>query len=360
MTISATTEPRSTSTRWTPLTGSPPRISTATVWEASATSASYRVGEPAIACPPSSPLPAGRVASSARHFQRDERRDRDTAPGERGVVVGLQGHRDVVSPGGQRRHLGPRLVHPGHLLAVDVQVHVALAVDVVAGGVLGGQAEIGGHRVEAPSPGRVVHQLRGNRRVWPLGLPSRGAVVAHGVTAHLSGHDDGGGVDDFAVHGHRRMVVGRQLDPYLVLAGRQRADVVPFAVEPRHLLPVDVEVHVALAVDVGGGDVLGDDPEVGGHGPEVPALNRVLGDFDGDGRHRHSLGHFDGVAVVVMATVRRGRVATAAGHGREHDESQHRNPEMSTGGRHGILQVWARVRGSAGPHANDLGLDWGT
>ena len=114
------------------------------------------------------------------------------------------------------------------------------------------------------------------------------------------------------------MGVGVQDDADGALSGFNVVQVKVRPVEPRNLLPVYVDVSVALSLHVASVDVLRGECEPGGHQLYVHARHRVGSRHD---LHRHPLGRGDGGAEVrrcSLACARDGSVVVAAA-GLHHD-----------------------------------------
>ena len=216
------------------------------------------------------------------------------------MVVGERTDRDLDLTDGKHRDVGGVTVETADLLTVDVQVQMALAIDMVAVDVCGGERHAVDRDQGVVARLRILHDLdRHLRRVaCPRNLAGiTMAVCTVIVRRHIDGHH---GDDRLAVDGVGAVVVGRKFDHDGDLAFGHAGEVNRLVVEALDLRAIDVEVEVPLTLDVRRGCSLGSNDEVGRVDRDVDAAGRVGLDTDAKGRDVGTL-EVDGRPVVVSS-----------------------------------------------------------
>ena len=135
--------------------------------------------------------------------------DRFTVDDIGAVVVGERTDRDLDLTDGKHRDVGGVAVETADLLTVDVQVQMALAIDIVAVDIRGGERHAVDRDQGVVARLRILHDLdRHLRRVaCPRNLAGiTMAVCTVIVRRHIDGHH---GDDRLAVDGIGAVVVGR-------------------------------------------------------------------------------------------------------------------------------------------------------
>ena len=195
--------------------------------------------------------------------------------------------------------MGGVAVETADLLTVDVQVQMALAIDMVAVDVRGGERHAVDRDQGVVARLRILHDL--DRHLRRVACPPNPAGITMAVcTVVVRGHIDGHRGDDrLAVDGVGAMVVGRKFDHDGDLAFGHAGEIDRLVVEALDLRAIDVEVEVPLTLDVRRGCSLGSDDEVGRVDRDVDAASRVGLDTDVKGRDVGTL-EVDGRPVVVI------------------------------------------------------------